>query len=299
MTKSLLKINFLGFASLLSATFLFSLFGVFTRIIADKMGVFYQMSTRVIIMSVIFLTIGLFSKSLSRINKQDLPLFLLRGIFIIADFSSFFIAVNNLSLGLTLFLFYAASIISNFTYGSILLHEKLNITKTVSLVFAFLGLVFIYASSFNSIKLIPSLFALLSGVCFGLTTSTSKKLTNKYSIIQVNLVAYVTAAFIGIFLLITTKETINILLPLYIWFSLISFAIIGVLAIYLVLYGYNKIEAQKASLIMLAELIFVVIIGYVIYKEIPSMSVLIGGIFILLALVLPSLNLKFISKQIK
>ncbi|MCX6732640.1 MAG: DMT family transporter [Candidatus Roizmanbacteria bacterium] len=283
--------------TLLIATFLFSLFGVFTRAISDQMGVFYQLSARVIVMSIIFLVIGYFSHSLKKIRGEDFPLFILRGFLIIFDFSSFFVAVNNLPLGLTLFLFYAASVAINFMYGTYFLHEKINATKIISLILAFVGLISIYVGGFHNVKLMPSIFALISGTCFGLTTATSKKLTDEYSVIQVNLVAYLTAAIIGVCLLFTTKEVFTLLLPFNTWLMLLCFAAVGVVAFYLTLYGFSKVEAQKGSLVMLAELIFVVITGFVFYHEVPTLNVIIGGICILLALALPNLNVRVEEKR--
>lgn len=295
--KSSNNINKKGLSALIMATFLFSLFGVFTRIISNQMGAFYQLTSRVFIMSVIFLIIGLISHSLTKIQKKDLPLLLLRGILILCDFFSFYTAVNNLPLGLTLFLFYAASIASNFIFGFYFLKEHINLAKITGLFLAFLGLIFIYHNGLYGLKIIPSLFALLSGFCFGLTTSSSKKLTDKYSVVEVNLIAYTIAAITGLLLILLTKETVNISLPVITWLALIGFAIIGVSAFYLVLYGYNKLEAQKASLIMLAELLFVIIVGFIFYQEIPSLSVLIGGLIIIMALAIPNLDIQYFVRR--
>jgi drug/metabolite transporter (DMT)-like permease len=93
-----------------------------------------------------------------------------------------------------------------------------------------------------------------------------------------------------------TRERVILDLPHQTWYALIGFSVIGVLAFYLVLYGYSKLEAQKASLIMLAELIFVIIVGYILYQEIPSWNVSIGGMFIVLALALPNIHAPLLNR---
>lgn len=285
----------LGIFSILLATFFFSLFGIFIRIISTSMGVFYQLVVRVLIIGLIFLIIGFLSKKIKPIKKEDYLLFLFRGSLVVIDAFCFYFAINNLPLGLTMFLFYGSSVASSFIYGSFFLKEKMNQTKIISLIFVFLGLFLIYSSDINNISIIPSIFALISGTCFGLITSTSNQLTNKYSVLQVNSTAYLISFFIGLIFLFLTKEPINLLLPFNIWLALFGFCLFVVASMYLTLYGFSKIEAQKGSLLLLFELVFVIIFGFFLYQEIPSTNSLIGGLLIVTALALP--NIKF-KKQI-
>lgn len=282
----------MGIISLIFAAFLFSTFGVFTRYISTSAGVFFQLTFRVILMSLIFLCIGLFTKTIKAIKPSDLPLFIFRGVLIITDFTSFYFAINNLPLGIALFLFYAASILANFLVGHFVYHEIFTKIKLFGLLLAVLGIFLIYFSNFGHLNLIYSLFAIISGISFGLNMSTSKKLTDKYSVGQVNLVAYFTAAIIGLVLLFLSHESIPSRLPFGIYLALAGFAIVGVFAFYLTLYGYRLIEAQKASLILLLELVFVVIIGLIFYNEIPTIYTVFGGLLIITALALPNLKLK-------
>jgi len=281
-----------GFIELIIATFFFSLFGVFTRLISNQLGVFFQLILRAILMSIMFYFVAKFTKTLKAIDKKDLRLFLLRGLFIVADFSCFYLAINNLPLGLSLFIFYAANVIISFVFGSLFLKEKLTLIKLTSLILAVLGLFIMYNGSFTSFRLIPLIAAAISGFCFGLTTTTSKKLTDKYSSTQVNLVAYLSASLLVLPLLFLSKEVINLNFPLITFIEVVGFALVGVGAFLLTLDGYKYLEAQKASIVMLMELIFVIIIGLLFYHEIPTISSIIGGIFIFSALALPNINFK-------
>jgi len=280
-----------AYLELIIATFLFSLFGVFTRLIANNLGVFFQLILRVGLMAIFFFLIGYVTKIYKKINRKDLPLFLFRGLLIIIDFSCFYIAVTNLPLGLTLFIFYAANIIMSFVFGTIFLMEKLNTSKILGLIIAIVGLYIMHTDSFNGILLLPSLAALISGFCFGLTTSTSKKLTDKYDSTQVNMVAYSTSFLLAIPLLFIFKESIPSIITTSTILELIGFSIVGVGAFYLTINGFKYIEVQKASLIMLFELLFVIIIGYLFFSETPSLNTIIGGLLVLIALALPNLNL--------
>ena len=55
----------------------------------------------------------------------------------------------------------------------------------------------------------------------------------------------------------------------------------------LMVYGFSNLEAYTGSLIMLSEILFGLIIGFLFYSEIPSTLTLTGGIIIILAMVLP------------
>lgn len=286
-----------GFIELIIATFLFSLFGVFTRLISHSVGVFSQLLIRTFIMSIMFCLLAWATHKIKKVKKNDLGLLFLRGLFIVIDFSCFYFAVNSLPLGLTLFLFYAANVIISFVFGSLFLNEKMDTIKYMSAALAIFGLFIMYKDSFEGVKMLPSLAALMAGICFALTTTTSKILTDKYNSIQVNFIGYSVAFLLVIPVLLLSKEAFTFNLPIVIWVELLGFASVGVVAFYLTLEGFSHLEAQKASIIMLAELIFVMLIGYFIYSEIPSVSTLIGGILILFALLIPNINFKLAKEE--
>lgn len=284
-----------GFFELILATFLFSLFGVFTRLISDYLGVFFQLLLRTLIMAILFSVFAWITRNIKKINKHDLCLLIFRGLLVVIDFSCFYIAVNHLQLGLALFLFYAANVIISFLFGSMFLKEKMNTAKYISISLALLGLFVMYKDSFVGVKMLPSLAALISGSCFGLTASTSKKLTDKYSSWQVNFIGYLTAFLLVIPVLFISRESFTFNLPILTWIELLGFASVGAGAFYLTLNGFNHLEAQKASIIMLAELIFVVLIGFLFYSEVPTLNTFLGGLLILSALLIPNLNIKLIK----
>lgn len=215
---------------------------------------------------------------------------MLRGLLIVVDFACFFVAVTNLPLGTTLLLFYASSLMTGYIIGYVFFKEQITHIKIVSLMLALAGLVFIYKDQLLISKLLPSLAAIVSGFCFNTATTVSKPLTKKYSLTQVNLVAYIVAFALGTFILLVTHEPVSFVQPIISWIALVGFSVVGVIAFFGTLYGFKNLEVQKASLLMLSELIFVLIIAFIMYKEIPSLTVVFGGTLILLALVLPDLS---------
>ena len=278
-----------AFLELLLAGFLFSFMGVFGRLVSQSMGTFLQAFIRMVFMLILFFIIGYSKKIFIKIDKKDLPLMLFRGIFIITDFYFFIYAVSNLPLGVVMFAYYTFCVITSYIYGSMFLKEKLNTTKIISLSLAIIGLYVMNKTSFGSIKLLPLLASFISGICFGLNMSTSKKLTTKYNVIQLSIVSYLLPFFIAIPLVFITHEIIPPTIEPIVFGQLFVFALFLVGAVYFTLIGFKKIEAQKASIIMLSELIFVMILGFFLYQEIPTISTIFGGILILTALILPNI----------
>jgi len=284
--------NHHGVLVLLLSSFLFALMSVFARFVPHEIGTFYQLFLRSILMGGIFLLTGLGYKQLTAIKQKDVPLFFLRGLFVVGDFGSFFIAVNHLPLGTTLFLMYAGFILTSYLYGRLVFHEQLDRIKILSFLSALGGLVIVYAGGLFALGNMFVLLALMTGVCFGLLTATSKHLTDRYSINQVNAVAYLTAAVISVPLLLLTKEIVTFILPLATWIFFVAYGLLGVVVFYTTLYGFKYVEAQKASLLLLGEIIFVIIIGVLFYKEIPTLNTIIGGVLIVVALALPNIKFK-------
>lgn len=279
-----------GILALLSGSFLFALVTVINRFIPQEIGVFYQLFIKVLMVSLIFLVMTIFTKSFSVIERTDWPLIIFRGTLYAVDFAAFFFAVTRLPLGTTLFLFYAGSVTTSFIYGYFILHEHLTKVKVGSLLLAITGLYFIYSSNLNFQNL-AILLAVISGACFGTQTSASKNLTDKYSINQVNLVSYFVAVVTSLIFLVLSQEKIFLNVGLAGWLSFFIFSLANVGALYLTIYGFKYVEAQKASLILLAEIVFASIIGYIFYHEAQNITTVIGGIFIILALAVPNLSL--------
>lgn len=62
-------------------------------------------------------------------------------------------------------------------------------------------------------------------------------------------------------------------------------------------YGFKRVEAQIGSLILLFDIIFGIILGYIIFKESISFTALIGGSMILAAIILPNIRMKKETKK--
>jgi drug/metabolite transporter (DMT)-like permease len=280
-----------GMISLILAGLAYSLFGVFARYISKDFGLFYQAVSRYIVCVIIFAVLAYYFRAIKKIEAKDRKWFIIRAIVSAGVNIPFFLSVINLPLGTALFLFYASSVIVSYLFGFIILAEKLNRIKIVSLLLAFAGIFLIYQDSLQLTGSVYTLTAILSGGFFGIYSTSSKMVNLKYSAVQINLIEYLLVIAITIPLMIISKETVYLNILSFSWMMNIFYSLALAVATFFTVYGFKHIEAQVGSLVLLSELIFVVINGFIFFHEIPTMTTAIGGFFILTALVLPNLNL--------
>lgn len=284
--------QFSGAGALFLSGFLYSLYGVLTRYVLHDMGLFYQSASRYFVGLLIFFLLVKIFGSLKPIKRKDIKWFVALAVFAFAVNIPFYIAVDNLPLGTALFLFYASSLISSYLFGFFALKEKLSRIKIIALFLAIIGIYLIYKESFQLTKPVFCLAAILSGSFFGLYSTANKMVNLKYPTLQINLINYFLVFLITAPFVLINKEIVNLNLLSFGWLINIIYTLAMIAASFCTVYGFKYIEAQKGSLILLSELIFVVINGFIFFKEVPGFIVIIGGIFILAALTLPNINLK-------
>jgi drug/metabolite transporter (DMT)-like permease len=286
-----------GFILLLLAGFLYASYGVFSRIIGADIATFYQYLTRAGLVIVLLLMLQAFATKtrLNKINSKHYKWILLQGLVAGLISPTFFLSVNNLPLGTTIFLFYALGTIVNYILGSVVHHEKITSIKAASLI---LGVIGVFLMSVESIRLNQPLYifyALLAGVFFGLNLTAVKVLNKDYPNIQLNLFNWVGVLIVS--LLFSALFTEVWMLPELTtpWLANIALAIVSFCASMSTVTGFKYMELQKGSIVLLSELVFGVLIGWLLYKEIPTLLLALGSIFILSALILP--NLKIIQDK--
>jgi drug/metabolite transporter (DMT)-like permease len=76
------------------------------------------------------------------------------------------------------------------------------------------------------------------------------------------------------------------------WIANLLFALMFMTTGQLMIYGFKYVEAQIGSLIMLAEVVFGIIFGFIFYKEAVSITTLVGGVVIISAIILPEIRKK-------
>ena len=139
--------------------------------------------------------------------------------------------------------------------------------------------------------------SLAAGFGSGTWNVLSKKIPSRYPPLQLNFLDCLINFFIVFITSLLFKErwfvpSFNIL-----WLVNFGFSATFLITGQLMIYGFRNVSAQLGSLIMLSEVLFGIIIGAVLYKEALSLTVLAGGILVIVAMVLPEVKCLYDNHQ--
>jgi len=170
------------------------------------------------------------------------------------------------------------SIMSIFAY--FILSEKQSKGRWLVLIIGFLSILLVFSPENQSIQLV-ALIALLGTCCGALSTIVQKYLSKSFSEIQ--LMAWYS---LGISLL-------SLPFCLYFWVDvsfketlfMISTGLLATSAQYFYIRAFKLSQASFLAPIQYFHIIPVLIIGYVIFLEVPSIQTLIGALIIILSLI--------------
>ena len=170
------------------------------------------------------------------------------------------------------------SIMSIFAY--FILREKQSKGRWLVLIIGFLSILLVFSPENQSIQLV-ALVALL-GTCFGaLSTIIQKYLSKSFSEIQLMVwyslgISLLSLPFCFYFWVdVSLKET----------FFMISTGLLATSAQYFYIRAFKLSQASFLAPIQYFHIIPVLIIGYVIFLEVPSIQTLIGALIIILSLI--------------
>ena len=170
------------------------------------------------------------------------------------------------------------SIMSIFAY--FILSEKQSRGRWLVLIVGFLSILLVFSPEKTSIQFI-ALLALLGSSCGSLSTIFQKFLSKKFSEIQLMVWYSVGISILSFpFCLYTWKEVSLI--------ELIFMVLTGLLATsaqYFYIKAFRLSQASFLAPIQYFHIIPVLIIGYLIFNEIPSYQTLIGALIIILSLI--------------
>ena len=213
----------------------------------------------------------------------------LRSVFDLGATTMAFIAFNHLPLGTVYFIFYSGSTIGGYLLGKFLFHEELSKLKWLALLLCMFGLAFIYSVTLQG-NPFYYLLSLASGICVSFWNVLSKKLPSSLEPAQVSMADNILAASFGFLVSLLLRETWIIPSLSIPWRAVYVSGVLQVVTGLLVVIGFRKVEAQVGSLVMLTEILFGIIFGFVLYREVINLTTLIGGGFILGGIILPELH---------
>ncbi len=286
-----------GFFILLIAAFFFSLWGVFSKFIDGSFEPFYQAWTRGFVTPVIFIGFGLVKKQFVKIEREDLKWFLIIGVVMSLAVAPTFYSLAFLHLGTALFIQYASTVIVSYLLGVLLLKERLSKVAVAAFLLSIIGLVLVFWGDIRLGNLVPTLAAVASGSFFSIYFVVSKKISSKYSSIEINTFGCVLIVVVNLAISLLLHENFNKYFLSIGWLANIGFGIAGFASTGLTILGFKFIEANRGSIVLLSEILFGLLFGFVLFGEILGTTALIGGLLIFISALLPNVQSIFLKEN--
>lgn len=278
-------------AALLTAAFLYSFFGVLTRLLGFDLPIYYASFTRDLAGTLILLLPLLIMGKLQKVAKADWPWLILRASGGVLGFLGSYYAFYHLPLGTAYFIFYGGSTIFGFISGTIFFGEKVSRLEALSLGVSLLGLVLLYSVGGVTTDLLKYvLWAFAGGMGAAVWNTFSKKVSGDYGATQLNGLDFAVFTVLMLILSLLSGETWVWPSFNFTWLANLLFVLMFVVTGQLMIYGFKHLDAQKGSLIMLLEVVFGALIGWIFYQENLGWGAMLGGLLILLGAVLPQLH---------
>jgi drug/metabolite transporter (DMT)-like permease len=278
-----------GLVFILVSTVMFGSYGIWSRLIGNSFGVFYQGWTRTLLISLVLFPILYFRKEIVAIQKKDWKWM---AIFLVSTSltqAPIFYAFNHMDIGTATLLFFVGMIIMMYIVGFVFLGEKITKVKVVSFLLACVGLYITFSFSLVAFSVLAASMALLNGAATGVELSSSKKVTGSYSPLYVTWLSWVVITITNCSASIALGEAQLLPTLSLSWTYLVVYAVVSILGFWFAIEGYKYAEASVGGLLALLEVIFAIIFGIVIFHEGLTLKIALGGILIMLAAALPHL----------
>jgi drug/metabolite transporter (DMT)-like permease len=288
--------NFKGSMMVLVSAVLFGSYGVWSRLIGDSFGSFFQGYSRGVIICVVLFPVLYYKKQIVSIPKKDwkwMSVFLL---FTSGTQAPLFYAFNHMDIGTATLLFYVSMLLTMYVVGFLFLGEKVTRIKAAAFVLALMGMMLTFSFSIKQFAILAAVAAAFNGVASGGEVAFSKKLTGIYSPLYVSALSWL--------IIIPTNGFISVLLgeqqalPSFnaAWGWQICYTVASLFAFWLIIKGLQFVEASVGGLIGILEIVFSIMFGIVIFGESIASRAIVGGLLIMFAASLPHVSTLVVSK---
>lgn len=274
-----------GILALIGLAFTYASFGFFTRYLSLSFGFFQQLYLRIFLGFVLGLFI--FLKKINFTKLKEISFF--EWLLLIFRSLSYYLlgaVMFNKAVLLTKIstVAFIGSIPMTAILGFLILKEKITAKKIVYIILSFVGVFIISINNFSDIFSWGrgETLALLSSFFVSLSIILRKYQTKLLSNLEMTQIIL----FIAFLLLFVTSLLSKEGLPINNWNWIIFLVVIisgllNVMMIFFTNFGFEHVKTSIAANILTLEMFFAVLIGLMIYREIPSLKEILGGILIL------------------
>jgi drug/metabolite transporter (DMT)-like permease len=274
----------LGASLVVASSLIYASYGVWIVLMGDGFGSFIQAVLRASLVVMLLLPIVMWRNELSKIFwRRDA--WLITGLFVssLLIAAPLYYAVLNAGVGLGLGIAYAGIVLGAFLFGWLFDNERYTKDKWVSTVLGLVGLGFVFTPNLEALGFLAMGAALLSGIASGLKMVVSKKL--QYSASQTALMTWIATALVNIPFVFIAGEQMPAMSAN--WIYLVFFSIASLAASWTLIAGLKLIEAGKAGILGLCEIVFGIVYGLIFFHERPSALSLVGMAIIMAAAAIP------------
>lgn len=268
---------------------MFGSYGIWSRLIGSDLGIFYPGWTRSLLISLILFPILLFTKQIVPIQRKDWKWMSVFLIFTTMTQAPLFYAFNHMDVGTATLLFFVTMLLTIYAVSFLFLGEKITKVKIASFIIACIGLYITFSFSVVAFSLFAALMAVLNGIASGGEVAFSKKVTGSYSSLYIIWISWVVIAITNCIFSLALGETQYAPAFNIYWLYQSIYAIAGIVGFWLVIEGMKFIDASIGGLIGLLEIIFSLTFGFLVFHELITQKILIGGLCIIFAAALPYL----------
>jgi len=219
----------------------------------------------------------LFSKKLPEILPRKKTLYvILLGIVVALTVGFLTLSIKTSTIANALLLFYTAPVFATFL-SRIFLKEKIKKTSFISLVLCVIGIIFILGNEFQTSLWLGTIFGLIGGISYASQMTVGRYL-KEYS----GLLTTFWMSVIAALLILPFASPLSVPGDKFPILMLLGITISGI-APFLFMEGIRYVKTQDAGIISMLDPFTNVILGALIFYEIPTPLTIIGGISILAA----------------
>lgn len=269
-----------GYLALIGLAFSYALFGIFTRLLSQDFALFQQVYLRIAVAILAGALLYRGTKStitLRSLPRRDLQLFFLRAIITYPlGVAPYIYAVTQTSLANVAFI---GALPVSALWGVILFGERLTALRLTFIGTALGGVLLIVARDMTDLSTwgLPEICALVATLFFLLGATLVKKQSPQLPDSALTQYFLITGFIVCFACSIAAGEPLGFIPS---WANMATTLIAGTLIavnVELANYGFKRIPAMVGGNLMTSELVFILILGYLIYGEVPTLRAAIGG----------------------
>lgn len=278
-----------GMSLILISALMFGSYGIWSRLMGQDFGVFYQGWTRALIIVLILFPFLHFRKEIVKIDRSDWKWLAVYMVFTSLTQAPIFYAFNHMDIGSATLLFFVTMLLTMYVVGFAFLGERFTKVKIVSFGLALVGMYLVFSFSLATFTLLAALMAVMNGIASGGEVSFSKKLSGKYSALYLTWLSWLIIIPTNGITSVLVGETQHLPSLDIVWLYQLGYVTAGIIGFWAVIEGLKYIESSIGGLLGLLEIIFSITFGILIFKEVLTERIIIGGLVVIFASALPHL----------